>query len=98
MENLFYCVSSSTTVVKVGKGNNLSTRQWKPEVWQTQEIKLKKKKREEWVEQEIITTQCTNAGAVIEWLFVPFIVEDEEDDTRPQSADAPAGAAAGCCS
>ena len=35
----------------------------------------------EWLEQEIVTTQCTNKGAVIEWLFVPFITEDNEDDT-----------------
>ena len=30
----------------------------------------------EWLEQEIITTRCTNIGGVIEWQFVPFIVED----------------------
>jgi hypothetical protein len=31
-------------------------------------------------EQNIIATQCANAGAVIEWLFVPFIVENETAD------------------
>jgi hypothetical protein len=31
-------------------------------------------------EQNIIATQCTNVGAVIEWLFVPFIVENETAD------------------
>jgi len=31
----------------------------------------------EWMEQELVTTQCTNVGAVIEWLFVPFIVEED---------------------
>ena len=31
----------------------------------------------EWEGSEIITTQCTNIGGVIEWVFVPFI--DEED-------------------
>jgi hypothetical protein len=30
----------------------------------------------DWLGNEIVTTQCTNTGAVIEWLFVPFIVED----------------------
>jgi len=29
-----------------------------------------------WLDQEIVTTQCTNEGAVIEWIFVPFITED----------------------
>jgi hypothetical protein len=32
----------------------------------------------EWVEASIITTQCSNVGAVIEWVFVPFIEEDVE--------------------
>lgn len=31
----------------------------------------------QWLNEQVITTQCTNEGAVIEWLFVPFIVEDE---------------------
>jgi hypothetical protein len=35
---------------------------------------------------KIVATRCSNFGAVIEWLFVPFIVEDEEatdgDDTN----------------
>lgn len=30
-------------------------------------------------DEEIVATQCSNIGAVVEWLFVPFIVEDEED-------------------
>lgn len=29
------------------------------------------------VDKEVITTQCSNTGAVIEWLFVPFIVEED---------------------
>jgi hypothetical protein len=32
------------------------------------------------LEQNIIATQCSNVGAVIEWLFVPFIVENEFPD------------------
>ena len=28
--------------------------------------------------ETIVTTQCTNTGAVIEWALVPFIVEDEQ--------------------
>jgi hypothetical protein len=31
----------------------------------------------QFVEEQIVTTQCSNAGAVIEWLFVPFIEEEE---------------------
>ena len=27
----------------------------------------------------IVTTQCSNIGAVIEWVFVPFILEEEID-------------------
>lgn len=29
---------------------------------------------------EVITTQCSNSGAVIEWLFVPFILEDPPEE------------------
>jgi hypothetical protein len=29
--------------------------------------------------EEIVATRCSNIGAVIEWLFVPFIVEDENE-------------------
>lgn len=29
--------------------------------------------------EQIITTQCTNRGAVIEWIYVPFIVEDDKE-------------------
>lgn len=34
----------------------------------------------EWNGNGILSTQCTNAGAVIEWLFVPFIVEEDIDE------------------
>lgn len=43
---------------------------------------------------EIITTQCTNVGAVIEWLFIPFIEEEpsmeetnETNETDPASQE-----------
>jgi len=32
----------------------------------------------EWEDEEIVSTQCTNVGAVVEWLFVPYIVEDAD--------------------
>ena len=44
----------------------------------------------EWLEQEIITTQCTNTGGVIEWQFVPFIVEEAtsvEETTEEEPVD-----------
>ena len=34
----------------------------------------------EWEGSDIITTQCTNEGGVIEWVFVPFIDEDDTSD------------------
>ena len=43
-----------------------------------------------WQGSGIITTQCTNKGAVIEWVFVPFIDEevehDEDEDAIPAVA------------
>jgi len=42
----------------------------------------------EWQESSIITTQCTNTGAVIEWVFVPFIDDEEEGaDEDEEGAD-----------
>lgn len=32
-----------------------------------------------WMGKQLMATQCGNEGAVIEWLLVPFILEDEED-------------------
>lgn len=34
---------------------------------------------DEFVHEEVVTTQCTNSGGVIEWLFIPFLVEDEAE-------------------
>ena len=41
----------------------------------------------EWNGEQIYTTQCTNTGAVIEWLFVPYIVEDENRGPLIVSSD-----------
>lgn len=41
----------------------------------------------EWQDAAIITTQCTNTGAVIEWVFVPFIEEEHEDDMDTTVSD-----------
>jgi hypothetical protein len=32
--------------------------------------------------RKLVTTKCSNTGAIIEWLFVPFIVENEEVQTN----------------
>ena len=34
----------------------------------------------EWNGLPLVTTRCSNDGAIIEWLFVPFIVEEGEYD------------------
>ena len=31
----------------------------------------------QFIEHPIVTTQCTNDGAVVEWVFVPFVAPDE---------------------
>lgn len=33
--------------------------------------------------EEIVATRCSNVGAVVEWLFVPFIDEDGEEEDAP---------------
>ena len=43
-----------------------------------------------YVNEELFSTQCTNTGAVVEWLFVPYIVEDEYDDDGEEEAAAAA--------
>lgn len=46
-----------------------------------------------WENEHLIATSCSNAGAVIEWILVPFIVEedpndaDSEGDMEVQSED-----------
>lgn len=34
----------------------------------------------EWEGQQLIATKCSNVGAIIEWVVVPFIVENYEPD------------------
>jgi len=48
----------------------------------------------EWNGSQIITTACTNIGGVIEWVFVPFILEEDDEGgyanmtaTTPQEDD-----------
>jgi hypothetical protein len=34
-----------------------------------------------WLGEHLMATRCSNEGAVIEWILVPFIVEDDNDET-----------------
>ncbi len=41
-----------------------------------------------WEGKQLIATRCSNVGAVIEWVIVPFIVEEyESDDTSAPQND-----------
>lgn len=41
-----------------------------------------------WKGEQIVTTQCSNKDAVIEWVFVPYIVEEgSSNDTDKQSTE-----------
>jgi len=41
----------------------------------------------EWAGEDVILTQCSNREAVIEWVFVPYIVEDDDDNDADDSSD-----------
>lgn len=46
----------------------------------------------EWNEASIVTTQCTNTGAVVEWVFDRLIEEEEEEEYVNQTtASSPEG-------
>lgn len=38
-----------------------------------------------WNGERIVTTRCSNKDAVIEWVFVPFIVEESNNETSTQA-------------
>lgn len=38
----------------------------------------------EWIGEPVITTQCSNTGAIIEWVYVPFIAEDVVEITEEE--------------
>lgn len=40
-----------------------------------------------WSGMQLVSTQCSNTDAVIEWLYVPFIVEEEEAVTAEKSTE-----------
>jgi hypothetical protein len=39
-----------------------------------------------WSGQQLQTTPCSNEGGVIEWLYVPFIVEKYDNETTEEMA------------
>jgi hypothetical protein len=42
----------------------------------------------QWEGKQLVSTRCSNTGALIEWLVVPFIVEDyDESITGPEGID-----------
>jgi hypothetical protein len=40
----------------------------------------------EFKESRVVMTQCTNVGALIEWVFVPFILEDDPSLTTDEES------------
>ena len=38
-----------------------------------------------WIGMQVVSTQCSNKDAVIEWLYVPFIVEEHNETTASDS-------------
>jgi Core-2/I-Branching enzyme len=44
-----------------------------------------------WQGEQIVSTRCTNIGAIVEWVFVPYIVEDTHFDDDESIEAAPDG-------
>jgi len=53
----------------------------------------------EWIDAQVVTTRCDNVGAVIEWVFIPFvdsdnpqyeIVQEKKDNASPDAVNATA--------
>jgi hypothetical protein len=42
----------------------------------------------QWEGKQLIATRCSNVGAVIEWVVVPFIVEEFDSNNNVQNAEA----------
>jgi hypothetical protein len=40
----------------------------------------------EWIGETVITTQCSNTGAVIEWVYVPFIADEDAVEINEEDA------------
>jgi hypothetical protein len=43
----------------------------------------------EWQGKQLIATRCSNVGAIIEWIVIPFVVEEEvtEEETRTEDEE-----------
>ena len=33
---------------------------------------------------QFVTTRCSNIGAIVEWVYVPFVVENENEEMKSQ--------------
>lgn len=74
----------------LGRGNN-DEKPWN-ETNETQEAIVEEvtwKPLSEWNGENIVSTQCSNTGAIIEWALVPFIVEEYEDKESITENDMP---------
>lgn len=40
-----------------------------------------------WAGKQLVSTPCSNIDAMIEWLFVPYIVEDDPDGVEVEDDD-----------
>lgn len=59
-----------------------------PHPWEQPDAELYpngRKSLQLWSGQQIQTTPCSNSGAVIEWYYVPFIIEDYGDEEGMKS-------------
>lgn len=62
-----------------------------------------RRKLKKWKGEKLVATRCSNTGAIIEWLFIPYIVEDEHADNATvveenQSSEALGSSAPTCAS
>jgi translation elongation factor EF-1alpha len=65
----------------IGRGN-YDEKPWN-ETNGTMEVKTEEfewKPLSDWNGENVVSTQCSNTGAVIDWAIVPFIVEDLDSE------------------
>ena len=42
----------------------------------------------DWAGEQLIATRCSNSGAIVEWIVVPFIVEEDESEEDATNSSA----------
>merc|ERR1712157_107430 len=45
----------------------------------------------QWIYEGTVATRCSNTRAIIKWLFVPYILEDEDDTILEENDTIPKG-------